>query len=143
MSAGTRREVKTNTGQRPVLGHRTQAVFFNTSAQISLSRRVLEPFRHAHSSDKEHQANNQEQEKEKFRNSRRDRGNPGKPKERSYQRNHQKNNSPTQHNNPPPFPDSGITAMLRARCGEASSCEPGPSRTGGSSVAGAPPSTWD
>src|SRR5205823_8634143 len=63
----------------------------------------LEPFRHAHSSDKEHQANNQEQEKEKFRNSRRGRGNPGKPKERSYQRNHQKNNSPTQHNNPPPF----------------------------------------
>src|SRR5437763_5143354 len=40
----------------------------------------LEPFRHAHSSDKEHQANNQEQEKEKFRNSRRGRGNPGNPK---------------------------------------------------------------
>src|SRR5439155_24629471 len=103
----------------------------------------LEPFRHAHSSDKEHQANNQEQEKEKFRNSRRGRGNPGKPKERSYQRDHQKNNSPTQHNNPPPFPDSGITAMLRARCGGASSCELGPSRTGGFGVAGAPPSTWD
>src|SRR6184192_3278764 len=63
----------------------------------------LKPFRHAHSSDKEHQANNQEQEKEKFRNSRRSRGNPGKSKERSYQRNHQKNNSPTQHNDPPPF----------------------------------------
>src|SRR5207248_11660537 len=63
----------------------------------------LKPFRHAHSSDKEHQANNQEQEKEKFRNSRRSRGNTGKSKERSYQRNHQKNNSPTQHNDPPPF----------------------------------------
>src|SRR5438874_7377167 len=75
----------------------------------------LESFRHAHSGDKEHQANNQEQEKEKFRNSRRRRGNPGKPKERRYQRNHQKNNSPTQHNNPPfLFLISPVTAILRA-----------------------------
>src|SRR5438094_5820138 len=113
MSAGTRREVKTNTGQRPVLGHRAQ-LFFNTSAQISLSRRVLKPFRHAHSSDKEHQANNQEQEKEKFRNSRRSRSDPGKPKKRSDQRNHQKNNSPTQHNDPPPLSDSPFAATSRA-----------------------------
>jgi hypothetical protein len=75
---------------------------------------VLEPFRHAKSGDKEHKANNEKQEKEKFRDSRRGRGYPGKPKERSYQRNHQKNNSPTQHNDPPPFPDSAFAAILRA-----------------------------
>src|SRR6266496_2391835 len=84
----------------------------------------LEPFRHAHSGDKKHQANNQEQEKEKFRNSRRGRGNPGKPKERSHQCNHQKNNSPTQHNDPPPFSDSPIAAILRACHGGASPREP-------------------
>src|SRR5438128_10358813 len=103
----------------------------------------LEPFRHAHSSDKEHQANNQEQEKEKFRNSRRSRGNPGKSKERSYQRNHQKNNSPTQHNDPAPLPDSPFVLTSRACRAGANSRERGPSRTGGSGVAGAPPSTWD
>src|SRR5438067_1524454 len=80
----------------------------------------LESFRHAHSGDKEHQANKQEQEKQKFRNSRRSRGNPGKPKERSYQSNHQKNNSPTQHNDPPPFSYSPFVLTLRA-------CRAGPS----------------
>src|SRR6476646_8635852 len=63
-------------------------------------RPALEPVRHAHSGAKENQANNQEQEKQKFRNSRRSRGNYGKAKERSYQRNHQKKNSPPQHNDP-------------------------------------------
>jgi hypothetical protein len=75
---------------------------------------VLEPFRHAHSGDKEHKANDHEQKKEKFRNSRRSRSNPGKSKERSYQCDHQKNNSPTQHNDPPPSLDSPFTAILRA-----------------------------
>jgi len=75
----------------------------------------LQPFRHTQSGDKQDQADNQEQEEQKLRNSRCRRGDTGKAKDRRDQRNYQKDNCPTQHNNPPFSAYSRVLAILRAR----------------------------
>ena len=61
----------------------------------------LQPFRHTKPGDKQDQAHNQEQEEQKLRNSRCRRGNTREAKDRRDQRNYQKYNCPTQHNNSP------------------------------------------
>ena len=50
-----------------------------------------------HARDEQDQTHCQEQEEQEFRDSRRCRGNASEPKQGGYQRDHQKNNSPTQH----------------------------------------------